>query len=47
MQDNIKFEPANHIIENLYLGPQHSAISLPYLKETNITHIVLAGLHLK
>ena len=34
-------------MDNVFLGPQHSAINLPYLTQTSIHSIVLAGLHLK
>lgn len=29
----LEFKPADHIIDNVYLGPEASAINLEYLRE--------------
>mmetsp|Transcript_20647 Transcript_20647/g.23884 ORF Transcript_20647/g.23884 Transcript_20647/m.23884 type:complete len:86 (+) Transcript_20647:94-351(+) len=40
-----KFEPADFIFDNIYLGSENSAINLEYLKEKNITHILTVAQH--
>ena len=39
----IAFAEADHIIDNLYLGPEGSAIDLQYLRKLNIGRIVIAA----
>jgi hypothetical protein len=38
-----RFEEADFIIDNLYLGPESSASELQYLKDKNITGIIVAA----
>ena len=37
------FSEADHIIDNIYLGPQGSAIDLEYLKTKKIDRIIVAA----
>ena len=39
----LKFEEPNHIIDNLYLGPEGSAIDLDYLRSKNIDRVIVAA----
>ena len=37
------FKPADHIIDNIYLGGELSAINLEYLQQNNIDRILMAA----
>ncbi|TNV75500.1 hypothetical protein FGO68_gene8845 [Halteria grandinella] len=39
----LSFDDADHILDNIYLGPEGSAIDLPYLQSLNIDRIVAAA----
>ncbi|TNV75453.1 hypothetical protein FGO68_gene1850 [Halteria grandinella] len=42
---SITFKPADHILDNVYLGPEGAAIDLDYLKANKIDRIVVAAHH--
>lgn len=39
----LKFEEADYIVDNIYLGSEKSAIRLDYLKENNIDRVLVAA----
>ena len=43
MQEAVPFEPADHIIDNIWLGPQHAGKDLEYFKQEKIGYVLLAG----
>jgi protein-tyrosine phosphatase len=45
--NNLEYEAPNHIIDNIYLGSQKSAIDLNKLIELNIKYILILGKGMK
>lgn len=41
----LKFEAADFIVDNIYLGPEGSTIRLDYLREHNITRVITVAAH--
>ena len=37
------FEPADHIIDNIFLGPEKSAINLQWLRDNSIDRIIIVA----
>lgn len=39
----LKFEPADFIVDNIFLGSEHAATKLEYLRENKIGHVLIAA----